>query len=420
MGKSHSKVLPNLVTTALVPTHPAPPRSTAEQAALVAQITRELVASGVHPAAVVVNDTSTAILLPAGASQPIALPINFSATAQPRPALQVDTEHEAHMSMMRYAASPETVKTLKHAGDLFESEVPPAVAAGAVAAAPSMAHATGKTVKLASPVASPVRRADEPLYELFVSHCKRTESSEDRAIWVSDIAEGDGLSVFFDRSDLTQISKDKLKESVEASRVLVTILDPYTFDSDWVTLENEWARDAGIPVVGMYDGDKFRWEQIGKWKDEHPHVFDRPIINYQKDYRVESKKRLLSAVRDAAKEAKSAKGQAAKASAQKAAVAAAASPGKKKSSTSLVRIAVGKSTHTDPTLAVEKAYRHLISKLGGYPPHMCVVAFTGKHDSAAIAAALAKTVAAGTAVAGVSAGFGIMFEDQWISSADGK
>merc|ERR1719473_1471893 len=101
-----------------------------------------------------------------------------------------------------------------------------------------------------------------------------------------------------------------------------------------------------------------------QWKEDHPHVFSRPVINYQKDYRVESKKRLLAAVRDAAKEASAAAAKKTK-SKKKAAAAAVASPGAKKSPASLVRIAVGKSTLTDASHAVDKAWRHLVSKLGG-------------------------------------------------------
>jgi len=412
MGKGHSKVLPPAVTiSSLVPSNPAARKSTEEQAKLVAQITQRLMETGINPAAVVVNDTSTAILLPAGASAPIALPLNFEATAdRNQDALRIEP-HDAGtlVDTLHYAASPETVKTLKHANNLAA----PSLSASAAAPAAS-SYSTGTTS-----ANNKLSGIAEPTYELFVSHCKRTESSEDRAIWVSDIAEGEGLSVFFDRSDLTQITKEKLRESIEASRVVVTILDPYTFDSEWVCLENEWARDAGIPVVGMYDGDKFRWEQIAKWKEDHPHVFSRPVINYQKDYRVESKKRLLAAVRDAAKEASAAAAKKTK-SKKKAAAAAVASPGAKKSPASLVRIAVGKSTLTDASHAVDKAWRHLVSKLGGLTPHMCIVAYTGRHDAAAIATALARTVSAGTAVVGMSAGLGIMFEDTWLSSADGS
>ena len=32
----------------------------------------------------------------------------------------------------------------------------------------------------------------------------------------------------------------------------------YTFESDWVVKENEWARDKGIPIIALYDGDRSR------------------------------------------------------------------------------------------------------------------------------------------------------------------
>lgn len=47
---------------------------------------------------------------------------------------------------------------------------------------------------------------DDARYDVFVSHCKRLDASEDRAIWVADVCEGAGLKLFFDRSDLTDIS----------------------------------------------------------------------------------------------------------------------------------------------------------------------------------------------------------------------
>ena len=58
-----SSALKRNVTAALVPSNPAARRSTEEQAKLVAQITQQLVATGMSPAAVVVNDTSTADFL---------------------------------------------------------------------------------------------------------------------------------------------------------------------------------------------------------------------------------------------------------------------------------------------------------------------------------------------------------------------
>ncbi len=133
-------------------------------------------------------------------------------------------------------------------------------------------------------------------YDVFVSHCKRLDASEDRAVWVADVCEGAGLKVFFDRSDLTDISEEVLERSVQESRVLVTVLDPHTFESDWVVKENQWAAEVGRPIVPIYDGDRHRWDTLKKWCGSHPHVFAKQAINYNKDYRAESKQRLLDAV----------------------------------------------------------------------------------------------------------------------------
>jgi len=138
--------------------------------------------------------------------------------------------------------------------------------------------------------------ADDARYDVFVSHCKRLDASEDRAVWVADVCEGAGLKVFFDRSDLTDISEEVLERSVKESRVVVTVLDPHTFESDWVVKENRWAAEAGRPILPIYDGDRHRWNTIKKWCGSHPHVFAKQAINYNKDYRAESKQRLLDAV----------------------------------------------------------------------------------------------------------------------------
>ena len=107
-------------------------------------------------------------------------------------------------------------------------------------------------------------RADDARYDVFVSHCKRLDASEDRAVWVADVCEGAGLKVFFDRSDLTDISEEVLERSVKESRVVVTVLDPHTVESDWVVKENRWAAEAVRPIVPIYDGDRHRWDTIKK------------------------------------------------------------------------------------------------------------------------------------------------------------
>ena len=443
--------------------------STAEQADLVAMVAAKLQARGIEPAAVVVNGSSTSIILPHGAVHPVSLPIEYiPATANPSTqALPTRTALKRNNTISKqqaYAAAPETASTLHHHVAPTEVAVPDAN--------PPLAELSTFDNPLAEASSTggfrlPASSAFK--YEVFVSHCKRTEASEDRAIWACDVAEGDGMTVFFDRSDLTEISKVELQRAVAASRVracrrarslshpyshlcsllpplpllsirpyslthtalppprtlslsnakvIVTVLDPYTFDSEWVCLENQWAREAGRPVVALYDGDRFRWEQLCKWREDGAleHVFKRPVINYQKDYRVESKKRLIGAIREAA--AAAPKAVVPLHSLSSAEEAPTLSPTKMAvSHGSMVRIAVGKSTHADASHAVGIAWRHLLSKLGGVTPHLVVAAYTGKHDGAAIATGLASVVSEGCRVVGVSAGQGILFEDQWLSGS---
>ena len=46
-----------------------------------------------------------------------------------------------------------------------------------------------------------------------------------------------------------------LEAAIRTSRVLVTIIDPYTFESEWVVKENAWAEQYGRPIITLYDGD---------------------------------------------------------------------------------------------------------------------------------------------------------------------
>ena len=99
----------------------------------------------------------------------------------------------------------------------------------------------GKPTEQASKrVSNSVRLVGSEL-KVFISHCKRTPGTEDRAVWIADVLDSSEVDVraWFDRSDLSEITMDSLKQAVEESA-----MDPSTFDSEWVRAENEWARDA--------------------------------------------------------------------------------------------------------------------------------------------------------------------------------
>ena len=257
--------------------------------------------------------------------------------------------------------------------------------------------------------------ADDAVYDVFVSHCKRLDASEDRAVWVADVCEGAGLKVFFDRSDLTDISAEVLERSVKQSRVLVTVLDPYTFESVWCVRENRWAAAAGRPIVPIYDGDRHRWDTIKKWCGGHPHVFAKQAINYNKDYRSESKLRLLDSVRRAISEGRAVeRPQIAHATSSHGLANAAAS----------VRIGVAKSTKTDTAEATEAALRQLASKLGGATPDVVLVVLCGAnpHEPSPydLDACLARlrvgehALGASTKVVATTSCMGIAVESQWV------
>merc|ERR1719506_579642 len=89
---------------------------------------------------------------------------------------------------------------------------------------------------------------------------------------------------------------EALQGAVLSSSLVVTILDPFTFESEWVAKENEWARDNEIPILALYDGDRYRWEDVRKWQQKYPHVFKYQAIEYAKNYRQESRNKLIAAV----------------------------------------------------------------------------------------------------------------------------
>jgi hypothetical protein len=63
-------------------------------------------------------------------------------------------------------------------------------------------------------------------YDLFVSHAKKLPETEDRAVWIADVAEGHGLLPFFDRSDLVEITEPALKQALLLSDVSTQRLEP--------------------------------------------------------------------------------------------------------------------------------------------------------------------------------------------------
>lgn len=84
----------------------------------------------------------------------------------------------------------------------------------------------------------------------------------------------------------------------------MTVLDPFTFHNPWVFKENLTA--AGIPIVPIYDADRYRWKgQLDKWQRLYPWAFSRQTVALTKSQRRASVEAMLSAIRAARAEDRS-------------------------------------------------------------------------------------------------------------------
>ena len=77
-------------------------------------------------------------------------------------------------------------------------------------------------------------------------------------------------------------------------RSTVQIVDPETFTSEWVLLENQTAADNNIPIIPFYDGDRWKWNDISFWVSKYPQFFKIPAIEYHRTYHKQSKALLVS------------------------------------------------------------------------------------------------------------------------------
>jgi len=239
----------------------------------------------------------------------------------------------------------------------------------------------------------------EIVYDVFVSHCKRLVESEDRAVWVADVVEVHGLRPFFDRCDLLEITASALEQAVLASRLLVTVLDPFTFISPWVLMENLSAANCGIPIIMTYDADRFHWAQLDKWVDLYPWAFQRPAVAVTKKHRSASVEELLKAVRAALEEERQPPETAIDAQVE------AHAP---------VKVGVGSSRVTDSSAACDIAHRSLVSRLGG-TPSLIVAAATCTHDIPAVMAKLHE-LAPSVPMLGCTTCRGVVLNGSWLTS----
>ena len=145
-----------------------------------------------------------------------------------------------------------------------------------------------------APSSSTYAPEEQALYDVFISHCKKADGTEDRALWLVDTFEEAGMKPFFDLQNLEEISPEQLTKDVKSSKALVTIIDPETFKSQWVILENQTASDNGIPIIPFYDGDRWKWNDISFWVAEYPAFFKIPAIEYHRTFHKHCKALLIS------------------------------------------------------------------------------------------------------------------------------
>ena len=168
-------------------------------------------------------------------------------------------------------------------------------------------------------------------------------------------------------------------------------------------------------VASIFDAPALTVPRPRRWCGGHPHVFAKQAINYNKDYRSESKLRLLDSVRRAISEGRAVeRPQIAHATSSHGLASAAAS----------VRIGVAKSTKPNTAEATEAALRQLASKLGGATPDVVLVVLCGANPQEPspydLEACLARlrvgehALAASTKVVATTSCMGIAVESQWV------
>ena len=86
---------------------------------------------------------------------------------------------------------------------------------------------------------------------------------------------GWGLNVFNQKRDLAgaPVNKAAMKAHAVGSKVVMALLSPRFFDSEWCRAEVEAAAEAGVPIVPVYSGDDYTADTLlAIMKKERPHA----------------------------------------------------------------------------------------------------------------------------------------------------
>jgi len=238
-------------------------------------------------------------------------------------------------------------------------------------------------------------------YDVFISHAKKMPASEDRAVWLADVCELDGLKAFYDRSDLKVITEASLHEKLHASSTCITVIDPWTFSSGWVLQENLWATNAGIPIIPVYDSDRFKWKgQLDKWEKMYPYFFKREAIPLSKCSRHSSIRNVREALDMAFKEGIQPPMEAIRLEVN--------------IGGAQTKIAVGGSQGTDTKQAVQTAYHSMCTQLNGVKPSLIICGFTCTHDANVVSDNLHE-LAPDVPMIGCTSCRGVVLNDSWLT-----
>jgi hypothetical protein len=237
-------------------------------------------------------------------------------------------------------------------------------------------------------------------FDVFVSHAKKLGETEDRAVWVADVVEGAGIVPFFDRSDLLEITEPALKDAMLRSDVCVTVLDPFTFNSLWVFKENLLSVNAGIPIVPIYDADRFRWDgQLDKLCRLYPWVFGRQVVPLTKTQRRTSVSQLLDAITTAK--------------------SAGRVPPKEPINAVMgakvkAKVGVGGSRETQTRGAVDTAHKGMLTRIDGQQPSLIICGFTCTHPAEDVANRVHE-LSPMVPMIGCTSCRGVVLNDTWLT-----
>ena len=119
---------------------------------------------------------------------------------------------------------------------------------------------------------------------VFISYF--SEESQDLYQALTALLNFMGCQVFQPTKDLVNPSQQEMRDAVAASDLVLTIWSRRYFDSKWCRAESHEAAIKNIPLLPVYDGDKYIQGQIIAGLDRHRvQVAYGNVLEHQHDLR---------------------------------------------------------------------------------------------------------------------------------------